>query len=137
MNPSVHAGRPRSLVLPSSEDALSLGPEYTPHGLGWIRLLWHALRAEGRSVHTSFFARASRGGALGSYVFFCTRFARRGSAPLPRGRQSCKAVSSEVCGGSAPTPPGLFGCRYARRSRIGLGWCGGAEPLCALSHYAS
>src|SRR5437870_7838599 len=107
MNPSVHAGRPRSLVLPSSEDALSLGPEYTPHGLGWIRLLWHALRAEGRSVHTSFFARASRGGALGSYVFFCTRFARRGARFLRLFLHALSAVWPLLSAPSAPPPPGL------------------------------
>src|SRR5438132_9507960 len=74
--------------------------------------------------------------ALRVFAFLCTRFARRGSAPLPRVRRSCTAVSSEVCGGSAPTPPGLFGGGEGFGSRVGLGWCGGAEPLCALSHYA-
>src|SRR5438132_6695114 len=67
--------------------------------------------------------------ALRVFAFFCTRFARRGSAPLPRVRRSYTAVSSEVCGGFAPTPPGLFGGGERFGSRIGLGWCGGAEPL--------
>src|SRR5438445_7547023 len=118
MNPSVHAGRPRSLVLPSSEDALSLGPEYTPHGLGWIRLLWHALRAEGRSVRTSFFARASRGGAPPLYPAGVSPARRNGSAR--RGAPPLR------------TTPGLFGFGERIGSRIGLGaW--GRSPRTPLS----
>src|SRR5437870_7838600 len=62
------------------------GTRFARRGARFIRLFLHALRAEGRSVHTSFFARASRGGAPGSYVFFCTRLAPcgRSSPPPPR-----------------------------------------------------
>src|SRR5207245_6023106 len=75
------------------------------------------------------------GDVLSGYVFVCPLFARGGSALLSRVRRSCKAVSSEVCGGSAPTPPGLFGRR--KRSpppnRPGVVRRGGAplraEPL--------
>src|SRR5437879_12093477 len=75
--------------------------------------------------------------ALRVFAFFCTRFARRGSAPLPRVRRSCTAVSSEVCGGSAPTPPGLFGGGERFGGRIGLREVRRERSsFCALSHYA-
>src|SRR5437879_6985775 len=95
---------------------------FARRGARFIRLFLHALRAEGRSVHTSFFARASRGGAPPLYPAGVSpaRLLAQRCAGAPPPRPQAYSAAASVFGGR-------IGLREVRRER---------SSLCALSHYA-